>query len=256
MRTSDFNDGGRDRLEGGAGDDLLIGGSAGDAIDGDTGDDLIFGDQVSLERRVGDTTSLRFQARCSALLYALDGADGARCSTASPAPIAGHARAGRSSRSSTSSTRPRSPPRRSRRGKVQTYGDDYITGGAGDDMIFGQLGNDVLLGDGALEDPQAGATRLPGAERPARRADRSPGRSSALSDGDDYIEGGGGDDVIFGGLGQDDLIGGSSTPVQRSTRADQRPDGRRLHLRRRGPAHRRQHGHHGPRSTRARPTRT
>ena len=28
VRTSDYNDGGRDRLEGGAGDDVLIGGSA------------------------------------------------------------------------------------------------------------------------------------------------------------------------------------------------------------------------------------
>ena len=50
-RTSDFNDGGRDRLEGGDGDDLLIGGTAGDTIDGDAGNDLIFGDQVSLDGR-------------------------------------------------------------------------------------------------------------------------------------------------------------------------------------------------------------
>ena len=114
VRTSDFNDGGRDRLEGGAGDDLLIGGTAGDSIDGDAGDDLIFGDQVSLERRAGAAHDPR------------------------PLPLGGDTR-----------------PRRSRRARSPTFGDDYITGGAGDDMIFGQLGNDTLLGDGALEDPLA-----------------------------------------------------------------------------------------------------
>ena len=60
--------------------------------------------------------------------------------------------------------------RRCPAGKVQTYGDDYITGGAGDDMIFGQLGNDVLLGDGALEDAAAGAARASPA--PATRSAR------------------------------------------------------------------------------------
>src|SRR5690606_38704099 len=32
-----------------------------------------------------------------------------------------------------------------------------------------------------------------------------------ISDGNDYIEGGGGCDTAFGGLGQDDIIGGSSS---------------------------------------------
>ena len=82
MRTSDYYDGGRDRIEGGAGEDVLIGGSAGDSIDGDDGDDLIFGDQVTLERRVGDTTTLRFQALGGTLLYGLTGDVSSPCSTA------------------------------------------------------------------------------------------------------------------------------------------------------------------------------
>ena len=72
--TSDFLDGGLDRLEGEGGDDLLIGGTGGDAIDGDTGDDLLFGDQVSLQRQLEGALSLRFQNAPSDALYALDGA--------------------------------------------------------------------------------------------------------------------------------------------------------------------------------------
>ena len=218
VRTSDFNDGGSDRLEGGAGDDVLVGGAAGDAIDGDTGADLIFGDQVSLEKRVGDATSLRYQGLLGSLLYGAD----------LSAQLDGLARgAGTASWMSfkvldlfhTTAIAATAVPA----GKVQTYGDDYITGGAGDDMVFGQLGNDVILGDGALEDPQAAAARLPGANDPLGALLLS-GAVERLTDGDDYVEGGGGDDVIFGGLGQDDLIGGSSN-LFTLVRADQRPDG-------------------------------
>ena len=109
-------------------------------------------------------------------------------------------------------------------GPGQTYGDDYITGGAGDDLIFGQLGNDTLLGDGALEDARPSAHR--GIPAPTTRSARSRSRPAVerATDGDDYIEGGGGDDVIFGGLGQDDLIGGSSILFS-LTSGEQRPDG-------------------------------
>ncbi len=197
---------------------MLVGGSAGDAIDGDTGADLIFGDQVSLERRVGDTTSLRYQGLLGSALYGADG-------SAQLDGIAGSA--GSASWMNfkildlfhTAAIAATAVPA----GKVQTYGDDYIAGGADDDMIFGQLGNDVILGDGALEDPQSGASRLPGANDPLG-ALILLGSVERLTDGDDYVEGGGGDDVIFGGLGQDDLIGGSSN-LFTLVRSDQRPDG-------------------------------
>mgnify|MGYP006174761837 CR=1 FL=1 len=38
----------------------------------------------------------------------------------------------------------------------------------------------------------------------------APSAGNRLTDGDDYVEGGGGNDVIFGNLGQDDIVGGSS----------------------------------------------
>ena len=112
--TSDFHDGGLDRLEGEAGDDLLIGGTGGDAIDGDAGDDLIFGDQVSLQRQ------LAARSRCASRPRRTERstrttAPRRRRSTASPASTPGTSRAGRSTRCSTSSSRPRCrTPRRSR----------------------------------------------------------------------------------------------------------------------------------------------
>jgi Ca2+-binding RTX toxin-like protein len=223
VRTGDYNDGGRDRLEGGAGEDVLIGGSAGDSIDGDAGDDLIFGDQVALERRDGDVTSLRFQALGGTLLYGPDG----------QVLLDGIARPYRDSDLTAPSwalfrilgllhsdaiANAAVPA-----GKVQTYGDDYIAAGAGDDMVFGQLGNDTLLGDGALEDGPAAARRQPGPGDPLG-ALILDGSIDRLTDGDDYVEGGGGNDVIFGGLGQDDLIGGSSS-LFGLTAPGQRPDG-------------------------------
>jgi Ca2+-binding RTX toxin-like protein len=108
-------------------------------------------------------------------------------------------------------------------GKAQTFGDDYIAGGEGDDIVLGQLGNDVLLGDGALEDGAAGALRIPTAGDPLGGLLLS-GAVERLTDGHDYVEGGGGSDAIFGGLGRDDLIGGSSTRFSLLA-PDQRPDG-------------------------------
>ena len=92
------------------------------------------------------------------------------------------------------------------------YGNDYIAGGAEDDMIFGQMGDDVIQGDGTADFAggiDAGASRDPVTGllivNPSIEDYLGVGR-----DGDDYIEGNGGNDVIFGNLGQDDIIGGSS----------------------------------------------
>ena len=225
VRSSDHFDGGRDRIEGGEGEDVLVGGSAGDSIDGDTGDDLILGDQVSLERRVGDTTSLRFQSLGGALLYGLSGDQ--------LALLDGLARTYRDSDLTapdwalyrvlelwhSATIAGAGVPA----GKVQTFGDDYVTGGAGDDLILGELGNDVLLGDGALEDGPASALRIASGGDPLG-ALLLAASLERLTDGDDYIEGGGGDDTLFGGLGQDDLIGGSSSLFSLVT-PGQRPDG-------------------------------
>ena len=99
---------------------------------------------------------------------------------------------------------------------VGSFGNDYIAGGADHDTIFGQLGNDVIQGDGSIDDAVAaiahvGAARDPGDETDPVGPLTVVASFEAVTDGEDYIEGGGGCDVIMGGLGQDDIVGGSST---------------------------------------------
>ena len=112
-----------------------------------------------------------------------------------------------------------------------SFGDDYIAGGAAHDVIFGQLGNDTIQGDGSIEGELGGNPVL---------AHRAPDNSlvlmasfEAATDGDDYIEGNGGNDIVFGGLGQDDMVGGSSDLFTLDLYTE-RPDGVGHDLRRRG----------------------
>src|SRR5690348_14292832 len=107
-----------------------------------------------------------------------------------------------------------------------SFGSDYIAGGAADDMIFGQLGDDVIQGDGSIDlvhttalscaSGTVGAANwtfgsLVGACRDGDNELQShPSSGVVAADGSDYIEGGGGSDVIFGNQGQDDIVGGNS----------------------------------------------
>ena len=101
---------------------------------------------------------------------------------------------------------------------VGSFGNDYIAGGAGNDQIFGQMGHDWIQGDGSIDDAVANIAHVGAARVPATLGiiedPLGPltvvASFEALTDGQDYIEGGGGRDVIFGGLGQDDIVGGSS----------------------------------------------
>src|SRR5438874_8717187 len=81
-----------------------------------------------------------------------------------------------------------------------SFGNDYIAGGAGNDEIFGQLGNDVIQGDGSID-------LAVGAFRDTTNALHLAPSVDGATDGNDYVEGGGGNDVIFGNQGQDDLVG-------------------------------------------------
>jgi hypothetical protein len=115
---------------------------------------------------------------------------------------------------------------------VGSFGNDYIAGGAGNDQIFGQLGHDVIQGDGSIDDAVAGiahvgAARVPNVDGFGIDDPVGPltvvASFEALTDGQDYIEGGGGRDVVFGGLGQDDIVGGSSDFYSLVT-SENRPD--------------------------------
>ncbi|MEX2149864.1 MAG: LEPR-XLL domain-containing protein [Steroidobacteraceae bacterium] len=252
--------GGTDIIEGGDDDDVLVGGADGDYIDGDAGDDLIFGDAAQLFRRdiavdvLGPITDPRFQALLGQVIYSrrdmsaevqglttLPGAD-----ATGEALVDGVARDFRNQDGTT-------PAAWNEYVIVELYhsqsiqddpddtsfGDDYIAGGADHDTIFGQLGDDVIQGDGWIESAvgaesvndnrivnaqeglaPVGAGRVQG----VFTAESFTPSFEAVTDGDDYIEGGGGSDVVFGGLGQDDIIGGSSSLFTLVDPED-RPDG-------------------------------
>ncbi|HKS60779.1 MAG TPA: hypothetical protein VJT13_03715, partial [Xanthobacteraceae bacterium] len=238
VETVERSNGKGDTIYGDAGDDILIGGPGGDNIDGGSERDLIFGDNVRLDRTIGDGLA-------NARYRELSGAEGGQIYSTLPGS------AGTVLVKLTASTIPGGAPfwesfnielldhDATTLVSSNTFGDDYIAGGAGDDQIFGQLGNDVIQGDGSIDyrsalyvvDAATGALslsnatpRLVGAYRGIDGLLYVSPSFEASGDGDDYIEGNGGNDVIFGNLGQDDIIGGSSDLFSLQNRT-QRPDG-------------------------------
>ena len=138
---------------------MLIGGPAGDRIDGGAGRDLIFGDNVRLDRTIGD-------GMANARYRTLTGAEGGQIYSTLPGT------AGTVLVNSGSSTIPGGGPvwedfniklldhdLATQTAAGNNFGNDYIAGGAGDDEIFGELGNDMIQGDGSI-DLAVGATRL------------------------------------------------------------------------------------------------
>ncbi|HET6575741.1 MAG TPA: hypothetical protein VFG68_19225, partial [Fimbriiglobus sp.] len=230
--------GGPDTIQGRQDQDVLIGGAFGDRIDGDEADDLIFGDAVELFRRdtnpavVGDITDPRFRTLTGTAIYGRTGGeqsgqvlvDGVARSYRNPdgtAPAWAEYEIKNLYHSATLEANP-----------DNSFGGDYIAGGAANDVIFGQLGDDTIQGDGNIEGTTVGASRnvaspfvlTPTLTVSAAGALTVNPSFEAATDGDDYIEGNGGSDVMFGNLGQDDLIGGSSSLYTLTTR-ELRPDG-------------------------------
>ncbi|MEX2645398.1 MAG: choice-of-anchor D domain-containing protein [Gaiellaceae bacterium] len=250
--------GASDVLQGNAGEDVLIGGAGStgfpgiggyhDYIDGDAGDDLIFGDAVELFRRdvspmvQTNITDPRFQSLSGIRLYTRTDLD--------PMPVDGDNSGAALIQNLAQNYRDTGAAptwaeyvivnlfhsAAIEASATNSFGNDYIAGGANDDVIFAQLGNDVVQGDGAIEgalanDPvYAYRVAAPDIALTPSLTVTSIGtlaiRASfeAATDGDDYIEAGGGDDVVFGGLGQDDIVGGSSG-LYTLTNSTLRPDG-------------------------------
>ncbi|MEW6158482.1 MAG: hypothetical protein AB1813_13700, partial [Verrucomicrobiota bacterium] len=217
-----------DRIYGEDGADDLIGGhnvaggqDGNDRIDGGQGNDVIAGDNAEIERN-GNTLSPRFRVLTGTQLYkVINGIVTADIDVTSAAQQNPTTAGG-------SSIEERSILIYDHTfvieaGDSGTWGADYLAGGSDDDVIFGQLGNDVIQGDGSVIGLVPSATDA-AATRSGAGLVVTPSIENLLSDGDDYIEGGGGDDVIFGNQGQDDLIGGSSNLFGLSDRL-QRPDG-------------------------------
>ncbi len=188
-----------DRLEGGDGDDLVVGGYDADSLDGGSGDDRIVAwDEGDLD---GDSPGRGIAPMADTIVCGA-GHDRIDVDSADPRPadceivalitkltatITGTPIDDVIEGFSTSGTRDRI---------LGGDGDDQIEGLLGPDALFGQDGNDRLVGEAA------------GAERPGPRG--NPGEADILSGGagNDHLIGGYGADRITGGSGIDRISGG------------------------------------------------
>ncbi|WP_272947474.1 calcium-binding protein, partial [Variovorax sp. JS1663] len=162
---------GRDFIDGGEGDDAIVGGGQADELYGGAGDDLILGDDLGISAQFAGDDYLDGGGGDDILIGGgkddtLDGGDGADVlhGDDETADLAG-----------------------------ENHGNDLLDGGDGDDDLIGGGGDDVLLG-GAGDDLLEG--------------DRSTGLASQFH-GNDYLEGGDGEDTLWGNGGNDVLMGGS-----------------------------------------------
>lgn len=143
---------GDDLIRGEAGHDDLIGGhnvaggvdemdavgGISDRIDGGAGDDVIAGDNAAIVRV---SNGMRFHTLAGPMIYLPDSSPNI---TIAPAV---DPRGAMQRQVTLLDHEPGAP--------AATIGNDLIAGGAGDDMIFGQLGDDIIRGDGALIDAPA-----------------------------------------------------------------------------------------------------
>ena len=195
--------GGDDVLDGGAGDDLvlgmlgddtLIGGTGEDRLEGWEGDDQLFGGAEN-DVLAGDfgRYEVPWFRRAGANLRVMPGAVGLFVGDGS---------------------------------MVDQVGNDFLDGGAGDDQLFGEAGDDTLLGrDGAdilfgdaaylpedlhgndLLDGGIGADNLSGNAGDDRLFGGADNDSLSGGAGNDQADGGSGDDSVSGGEGDDVLEG-------------------------------------------------
>ncbi|HZI44291.1 MAG TPA: calcium-binding protein, partial [Ilumatobacter sp.] len=113
---------------------------------------------------------------------------------------------------------------------ADSWGNDYLAGGAHHDLVFGQMGDDVVMGDGNVEPAAAGEHHVGASRSPDGCPSADLGGDNythagtcdlvgdldvvpsfdSSTDGQDYLEGNGGNDTMLGNLGQDDIVGGSS----------------------------------------------
>ena len=194
--STDPGHGGEDRIRGGEGDDIILGGSendyavdapgsVGDRISGDAGSDIILGDNGYVTRGPGDVveriTSLGIVGGVNFARYGgndvIDGND--------------------------AGVRP-----------DESRGADIIIGGTGDDEISGgwDESSDVLLGDNGMvvrTDPAAGADD-----------DNDIVTLYPTYGGEDEITGGGGADIIAGGTGYADAYGVGGDTIHGGTGND------------------------------------
>jgi Ca2+-binding RTX toxin-like protein len=159
---------GKDNLQGDGGNDIIFGWRGSDTISGGAGDDILYGDDLGNNGISGDDT--------------LDGGSG------NDILYGG-------------------------RGKDKLNGgdgNDILYGGAGDDSLSGGAGDDILYGD---DDNNSGTDVLHGDSGNDHLYGGLGGDDMYGDSGDDYLDGGAGNDYMHGGGGNDTIIAGAGNDV-------------------------------------------
>ncbi|WP_150292018.1 cadherin domain-containing protein [Sphingobium estronivorans] len=159
---------GKDNLQGDGGNDIIFGWRGSDTISGGAGDDILYGDDLGNNGISGDDT--------------LDGGSG------NDILYGG-------------------------RGKDKLTGgdgNDMLYGGAGDDSLSGGAGDDILYGD---DDTVSGSDVLHGDSGNDRLYGGLAGDELYGDSGDDWLDGGAGNDYMHGGGGNDTIIAGAGNDV-------------------------------------------
>lgn len=209
-------DGPGDLVNGGMGNDVIIGSSRADIIEGGAGDDNIWGlggsdNIISGEGNdtvVGDGNSLGsgFLTNESGLHHGddfIDGGDGQDYILGQGGSDIILGGAGKDTIYGDQEVAKLAPI---------FHGNDFLDGGAEDDKIYGGGGDDQILG-GDGNDWLAGEDQTSTVDV-----------SSTLS-GDDMLDGGNGDDTLIGGNGQDGLYGGTGQDFLHGGAGDDLLDG-------------------------------
>jgi Cadherin domain./Hemolysin-type calcium-binding repeat (2 copies). len=159
---------GKDNLQGDGGNDIIFGWRGSDTINGGDGDDILYGDDLGFNDISGDDI--------------LDGGTG------NDILYGG-------------------------RGKDRLYGggdNDLLYGGGGDDKLYGGAGDDVLYGD---DDSMSGNDLLEGGSGNDQLYGGLAGDELYGEGGDDWLDGGEGNDFVHGGGGNDIIVAGAGNDV-------------------------------------------
>jgi len=211
IRTIDSNLGGADVIQGGDGDDAILGGAEGDLIDDTGGDNIVFGDHGEIDGDLRQTTDLRGGADS---ITTTDGDDVIFGGTAGDdiATTGGdNAIAGDFGRLDPTEFLATDTAEGGADAILSGQGNDRVLGGAAGDLIESSGGDNIVFGDSG---------RINGAGTNAVSIDPGTG-------GGDDITTGGGRDVVLGGAagdtiasgGGDDQVLGDSGEVDAGSRA-------------------------------------
>ncbi len=176
--TLDAGRHGADHLDGGAGDDTVLGNGAADQVFGGAGDDQLFGDEDKAMGQYSGDDHVDGQEG-NDMVTGGGGSDQLLGGDGDDALLGDWADDG-----------------------VQYSGQDHLDGGAGNDELSGGGNDDRLLGGQGNDALWGDATDLEEANTTSYGSDVLDG-----GEGDDTLQGDGGADVLIGGTGNDTLFG-------------------------------------------------